>query len=114
MPLTQARKYLITKQQFVQVDRQENNKDPDDSTISIDFKTTIEKGETQIPPCWYGRIIYLRDEQEYPVFTFTARWNDDNISLNNPGEKYLRTIIIGLKETHGLSDDEVIYNFALA
>jgi len=53
-----------------------------------------------------GSII-LGNERGYPIFTFTAKWDDDQISPNEPGKKYLRTIIKGLKETYNLTDDEI-------
>jgi len=106
---TLGRMYLIEKQQFVEVVRQENSYNRDDSEIDIDFETVIERGEVKISKIsWYGRIIYLGNERGYPIFTFTAKWDDDQVSSNEPGEKYLRTIIKGLKETYNLSNDEIV------
>ncbi len=105
---TYGRMYLITKQQFIEIVRQESCYRPNDSSINIDFESTVANGETQIPPNWYSRIIYLGAEKGYPIFTFTARWNDNEISPNAPGGKYLCTIIKGLKETFNLIDYEII------
>jgi len=99
-----GRMYLITREQFTQIVRQENNVG---SSTRIDFESTIKNGESLIPPIWYGRIIYLGDEEGYPIFTFTARWKYEEKIPNPPGEKYRRTIEKGLKEAYGMSDDEI-------
>ena len=101
---TLGRMYLITWEQFTQIVHQENNIGP---STRIDFDTTIKNGESLIPPLWYGRIIYLGDEEGHPIFTFTAKWEYDGIIPNPPGEKYRRTIEKGLKEAYGMNDDEI-------
>ncbi len=105
---TLGRMYLITVEQFEQVVRQENAKEPDDETIQIDFEKTISKGESNIPGNWYSRILFLGLQDGYPSFTFTGSWADDEIILNLPREKYLKTIIKGIKETYELDDDCIL------
>jgi hypothetical protein len=57
---------------------------------------------------WYGRIIYIGDEEGYPILTFTAPWGDNQIQLNPPGEKYLEVIINGIKECYGMKNEKII------
>ena len=104
---TLGRMYLITRKQFTQVVRQENSRGSKDTSIQIDFETAVKNGESLIPPCWYGRIIFLGNEDGYPIFTFTARWEYDEIIPNPPGEEYRGIIEKGLKEAYGMSDEEI-------
>ena len=104
---TLGRMYLITREQFTQIVRQENNRGPNETSIQINFETTIENGESFIPCRWYRHIIYLGDKGGHPIFTFTAKWENEEIVPNPPGEKYRRIIELGLKETYGMSDDEI-------
>ncbi len=97
--------YLITVEQFIQVVRQENAKGPEDDSIQIDFEKTIKEGQSLINGNWYRKIIYLGDKEGNPIFTFTGGWEDSDITVNAPGEKYLKTIIKGIKETFGLDGD---------
>lgn len=107
---TYARKYLITKEQFVQVLRQENGKDIDDTSINIDFEIAeINKyflvGKEH--ECkWYGKVINLGKENGIPIFTFTAK--NDFIDYNPPSDKYLKIIIKGIKETFKIEGNEII------
>jgi hypothetical protein len=108
---TLGRMYLITLEQFTEVVRQENGFEADDRSIQINFDELIVQGETSIKPTWYGRIMYLGEEGGSPIFTFTARWDDELIESNAPGEKYLKTIMRGLKETYNLTDNELVKYF---
>ena len=104
---TLGRKYLITREQFTQVVRQENGWDSNESSIQIDFDSTVKNGESLIPPTWYGRIIYLGYEDGHSIFTFTAKWEYEDMIPNPPGEKYRRMIERGLREAYGMSDEEI-------
>jgi hypothetical protein len=105
---TLGRMYLITREQFVQVVRQENGVGPDDLSLNIDFDETLSNGEAIISgEMWYGRIIYIGDKEGYPILTFTSPGIDKNIVPNAPGEKYLTTIIRGILEIYTKSNDEI-------
>ena len=97
---TLGRRYLITKEQFIQVVRQENGRLPDNPRISIDFEETIAHGQSMINGGWYSRVIYLGEEDDYPILTFTGFWDDDAICPNKPCEAYRETIERGLRETY--------------
>lgn len=106
---TLSRMYLITKEQFVEIVRQESGRSPLDKTINIDFETEISKKQYVIPNIlWYSRIMFLGFEKDHPIFTFTGKWGDEDIVLNPPGEKYLKVLIKGIKEVYNLSDKRII------
>ena len=54
----------------------------------------------------YGRIINLGVNQGVHKFTFTAKDDFDQYTL--PSDNYLKTIIEGLRETHNISDVEIV------
>jgi hypothetical protein len=104
--VTLSRKYLITKEQFIDVVKQENN--------GVDFEINlneVKKKGSQIfhRPSWYGNILYLGEENGYPIFTFTAPWNVNDVEWIKPSHAYLATIIKGLKKDY--SDDEIYHYF---
>jgi len=110
--ITLGRKYLITKGQFIQVVRQENGKDIDDSSIELDFDVAEKKSQCFISPenecTWYGRIINLGTREGVFVFTVTAKWSDNFDRYNLPSDTYLKTIIEGLREIYVMTDNEII------
>jgi hypothetical protein len=105
---TLGRMYLITTEQFEQVVRQENAIEPEDERIQIDLEDTISKGESIIDGNWYSQILFLGYEDGNPILTFTGGWSDDEIEPNPPGEKYLKTIIKGIKEAYELDDANMV------
>ena len=106
---TLGKMYLIKKDQFIEIVRQESGKGPDDISIKIDFETAISKGSSLVPGItWYGHIIYLGSKRSHPIFTCTAIWRDAEINLNPPGEEYLKFIIKGLKETYGYQNERIV------
>jgi hypothetical protein len=106
---TLGRMYLIKKDQFIEVVRQESGKEPDDESINIDTETAISKGSSLATGIkWYARILYLGSEGNYPIFTCTAKRADEEIELNPPGEEYLKFIVKGLKETYKYPDERII------
>jgi len=104
-----VRQYLIRPDQFKDIVIQEN--DENIENIVIDFEEAIEKGQTLVGEGenfdWYGRVVYLGEDEGIPRFTFTAKWEDELIDYNRPSERYLKTIIRGLKETHKLSEEDI-------
>ncbi|MFS0862790.1 hypothetical protein [Fredinandcohnia sp. 179-A 10B2 NHS] len=103
--VTYSKKYLITTDQFLDVLKQEN------SGIEIDLNLQKVKSEgcyTFRKQAWYGTILYLGEDKGYPIYTFTAPWNMNEITVNKPSHEYLQTIITGLKEYHS---GEVIYQY---
>ena len=105
---TLGRMYLISRDQFREVVLQENGYRKMDVEVEMDLERTVREGRSEMPEGLYGTLLYLGQEDEYPIFTFTASWNENQAPLNRPGPKYLRVIIRGLKETFGLSTPGVI------
>ncbi|WP_215225481.1 hypothetical protein [Echinicola shivajiensis] len=101
---TYARMYLITKDQFIDVVKQENalNKRP-----TIDFDVIEKKGNAIIKNTkWYNTVCYLGENGGAPIFTFTH----EKIIFPKvqPHPSYLSTIIAGIKETFNLSETEIL------
>jgi hypothetical protein len=105
---TLGRMYLVTAEQFTQIVRQENAKEPEDNSIRIDLEKTIKNGRSMINGNWYSRILHLGDDDGYPIFTFTGSWSDAKIEPRPPSEKYMNTIIKGIRETYELESDCIL------
>lgn len=103
---TLGRMYLITAQQFVEVFEQET----DSKSMKIDFNEVRRHGSLIVKdPSWYGNFIYLGDQYQSPIFTFTNRQNLTDFT--RPDETYLKIIIRGIQETYGLGTQEIIDYF---
>lgn len=101
---TLARMYLITTEQFIDVIKQEIN---NNGELNIDFERVIKNGSlTFKEKSWYGEILYLGNQNEHPIFTFT---NEKYLTdfVNPPSIEYLKVIINGLKETYNMNDIEI-------
>ncbi len=80
-----ARIYLITKEQFVDVVKQETKYSGE---LNIDFEQCIKKGSLVFKdPSWYGNLIYLGEQNQYPIFTFTSK-QDFTDKINAPNKAY--------------------------
>ena len=101
--ITYGYMYLITKEQFCDVVKQEIQSK---NRITIDFETAIIKGNLIfLPGSWYGNLIFIDYKNDYPIFTFT---HEIDIKLTvAPSKEYLTMIISGLIKTHKLSVQEI-------
>lgn len=91
-----ARMYLITKEQFADIVKQETKYNGE---LIIDFGKCIEQGSLIFKdPSWYGNLIYLGEQYGDPIFTFTSKV-DFTDQINKPNDTYLKTIVEGIKET---------------
>jgi len=106
-----GRMYLITREQFIEVVRQENGRQPDDASLTVDLERTRAEGRTMIRGGWYGRVLYLGEEEGYQVFTFTGRWKDEDIVTSRPSKEYREIIAKGLRETYPGMGDAVIREY---
>ncbi|MEH7385836.1 hypothetical protein V7147_10550 [Bacillus sp. JJ1521] len=99
--VTFSKKYLITSEQFLDVLQQENS----GIQFEIDLEKVKESGSMIFRKrAWYGRILYLGEDGGYPIFTFTAPWEMDDITYNKPSYEYLETIVTGLKEYYSKNE----------
>ena len=103
--VTYSKKYLITNEQFLDVVKQEN------SGVEYDFDLSELKGKGSIVfsnNSWYGNILYLGESKGYPLFTFTAPWDMNEVELEKPSHSYLTTIINGLRKDYSNAE---VYNY---
>ena len=103
--LTYARMYLITKEQFFDLVKQENY-------IPLEEKWKWDlpkKGEGKVifPDNWYGRLLHLGEEEGYPIYSFTINQEFEELLINPPDPSYIKIIQKGLEETHRFSLWEV-------
>ena len=95
---TVCRLYRITKEQFMDVVRQENGGVP---PKAVDFDALRKNGETDLYPDHpYGRLVYVEEKDGIPVVTFTCTdaWLSENGSVGDPSGPYLEVIRDGLTE----------------
>ncbi|APG60690.1 hypothetical protein [Christiangramia salexigens] len=103
-----GRKYLITKDQFKDLLRQELNFEGE---IQVDFELLSKNGSLNcMPEGRYGQLLYLGEDESIPVVSFTSEKYLDG-ELNAPSDAYLTTIIKGLREIYELDDAEIVDYF---
>ena len=101
--LTYSKKYLITIDQFLDVVKQENS----GLVFDMDLNEVKEKGSKIFRQnAWYGNIIFLGEDNGYPIFTFTAPWDRSSVDVKKPSPNYLATIIKGLKTDY--TNEEIL------
>ena len=101
---TYGRMYLITEEQFMDVVCQENG----NINLSIDLNMVITNNSVVLKSdTWYGNILYLGSNNDYPIFTFTSPNSMNSEHFIPPSSEYLSVIIKGLKETYNFSDKEI-------
>lgn len=95
---TYARLYLITAEQFCDLHAQECNQEPG---ALLDLSTAVDQGYIDAyAEKWYGRILYLGQQEERPIFTFTNV--RDLTKENSPHPNYLKSLMRGLHYSHRL------------
>lgn len=104
---TLGRMYLITREQFLQVVMQENGYDPSCESLSIDLDTVLENGSIEIPELLYGHIMCIGQNDSFPIVTFTSCRDDSSVRYERPGDKYLKLISEGIRETYKFPDREI-------
>jgi hypothetical protein len=98
-----ARAYLITAEQFVDVLAQEIRREPG---LDINLASVHETGRHSLGPGHYETVALLGSHDDLPMFTFTSA-DVDNDTVNPPSENYLRTIALGLHESHGWNSSAI-------
>lgn len=100
---TYSRKYLITVEQFFDIVKQENN----GTVLDIDITEVIKNGVKTYRDSWYGTLLYLGEDDGYPIITFTSDFDLD-VPYNKPSQEYLCMIISGLKTTLELEKNDIV------
>jgi len=95
--------YLIKKEQFCDVARQEIKSKTE---INLDFdQAVISQNFIFRQDSMYGNLMFVGNNDNYPIFTLTNQFNLR--STTKPSVNYLKIIIAGLKETHKLSNPQI-------
>ena len=104
---TYARRYLITAEQFTDVIRQENSL-REYTEISWDKDALIkEHSQVILPDDLYGRLLYVGDDEGFPVYSFTSIPEGKDMKPQRLFGAYREVIAAGLKETWNLTDEEI-------
>lgn len=107
---TFAKMYLITREQFEDVVKQENGIDVNDE-INIDYVFFNKKCEVHVfEKGYYGMLLKIDEVDGVPVYTFTLPVDPD--SYSKPSREYLVSIIKGIKLNFGNISDELIDVFS--
>ena len=91
-----VRAYLISAEQFVDVLAQEMRLESD---LEVNLSAVRETGWHSLGPGRYQTLAHLGSRNGLPMLTFTSAGIDPHV--NAPSEGYLRTIAVGLRESHG-------------
>lgn len=105
--ITYGRKYLITREQFLDVVRQENAVAADAEIVIDEEKLKRDGWQDIFSDTWYGRLIYVGDAINIPIYTFTCRKAMEEMELVPAFGGYYQVISDGLKETYHLTDEEI-------
>jgi hypothetical protein len=108
---TYGRMYLITKEQFIDVVKQENGIILEKAE-QINFSKN-QKGNSSVllSDKRYGLILCVGQDEGYPIYTFTSSKDIKAMQVNTPSKEYLQMIASGLVETYNLSEDELANYF---
>jgi len=99
---TLGRRYLITREQFVDLLRQENV-DPE-----VDLPAELETtGRMQVGEGRYGLVLGLGEFEGQPLLACTNPAPLAEAPINPPSKPYLQCLIAGLRETFALNKQGV-------
>jgi tetratricopeptide (TPR) repeat protein len=101
---TLGRMYLITEQQFLDVVSQEN----EGARVSVDLEKVKRQGGMIFQESWYGNILYLGEQDGFPIYTFTSSRDITLEAPVAPSPRYLQYIISGLKEVYPLTHEDIV------
>lgn len=101
---TIARRYLITKGQLEGVIAQENGKCDGDTEYSFELRRLLNSGHLSIGRRLYNHLILVGYDDDVPIITLTT---SDGLVLRKPSPEYTTIIALGLRETCGMSSDDV-------
>jgi hypothetical protein len=103
---TFGRGYLITWEQFEDVVAQENARSPGPLGIADE---ELDSGFSKhIGPGRYDLLVCARRLEGFPVVTFTSPRAVAVAEIGAPAPAYLATMIRGLREAHGLTDEALV------
>lgn len=107
---TYGRVYLITYGQFNDVVRQENGRDVPGRVVVPSFEALAQADHWDLDGFrLYGGIIKIGARHGHPILSLTA--GHENHEVGAPSEAYVRTIVVGLKETYPCMRKSKILDF---
>ena len=98
-----ARAYLITAEQFVDILAQEMRLEPG---LDVDLAPVQETGWHTFGPGRYQTLGHLGNHEDFPMLTFTCA-DIDGHPVKRPSEAYLRTMALGLRESHRWTSTQI-------
>jgi len=105
---TLARVYLITRQQFEDVARQETSSD---NVLPIAFGQAIQNGFTIFKsPSWYGNVLNIGTKKGCPILALTSENTIQEYVKPDPA--YLLTIMRGIHEVFKITPKEMASYFS--
>lgn len=107
---TYGRMYLISVDQFEDVVKQENSLSINEP-IDLKLKEAKEMGSAVVTKGWYGRIMYLGESENYPIYTFTNPVDLKEEPINMPSEEYILMIASGLIDNYNFNINELSQYF---
>jgi hypothetical protein len=99
-----GRAYRLRCSQFADVAAQEMHRDP---LADLDLGRVLQHGRWSYGPGRYETLIRLGELADVPMLTLTAPWAADDVPHAAPSAAYLTVIAAGLRESHGLSSQEI-------
>ena len=101
-----ARAYLIGWERFEDVVAQENGR----------LSVPIELGPADLAPGLthqlgsrrYENVLCLAPLDGVPLLSLTSPWSMSSAEIDAPSIAYLKVLVTGLREMHGLSDAEIV------
>jgi hypothetical protein len=97
-----ARAYLLTAGQFGDVLAQEMRQPPG---TEVDLTPVHRAGRHSYGPGRYQTLLRVGNRHGLPMLTFTSAQQVRRLSA--PTAAYLRTMAVGLRESHGWSDNRI-------
>ena len=105
---TLGRMYLISRPQFREIILKENRMVDSDGTLALNLEEIRVKGGSRVAEGSYDTVLYLGEDDGYPIFTFTASWPEGPAPIHPPAARYLSVVARGLRETYRLSDEGIV------
>lgn len=101
---TLCRAYLITAAQFADIAAQEMRRVPSDD---LELADLFAAGRLVLGPGRYETLHVVGDIEHRAVITFTHSERTNPMPANAPSAAYLRMLVDGLTEGHGLDTDQI-------
>lgn len=109
--VTYGKRYLISREQFIDVVCQENNISNEDFD---EYSLPVFSGKDDyilFPKRMYGRVMCVGIEEGIPILTFTSVKESVETSVE-PSVEYLNMIALGIYETHNINKKEIVNYFS--